>query len=289
MQNEKRYSQHTIISYIHDLEKFLRFCGNHLASQPNFKILSNLKTTDFRAWLANLANNNMARSSIARAMSVVRSFFRWLSRNDLVINSAVGLIKTPKLPIKLPRAISKKDCIKLLDAASKDNIEPWIRARDLALVTMLYGCGLRISEALNLNIGDIINKNVIIILGKGKKQRIMPLLPIVIDNINSYLEIYPFAKDNQQPLFRGKRGGRLNARIAQYLMQKIRLEFDLPNGASPHSLRHSFASHILSNGGDLRTIQELLGHSSLSSTQRYTSLDMEDIIKCYNKTHPRAD
>ena len=243
---------------------------------------------DFRAWLAKLANDNMAKTSIARAMSVVRSFFQWLTRNDMVVNSAIGLVKTPKLPIKLPRAISKKDCVKLLDAVGKHHIEPWIQARDLALVTILYGCGLRISEALNLNIGDIINKDVIIILGKGKKQRIMPLLPIVITNINSYLKISPFTKDNQQPLFKGKRGGRLNARIAQYLMQKIRLEFNLPKDATPHALRHSFASHILSNGGDLRAIQELLGHASLSSTQRYTSLDMEDIIKCYEKTHPRS-
>ena len=288
LKDEKRYSPHTLSAYARDLEGFLRFCTTHLGGVPNHRELADLKTADFRAWLAKLASDNKAKTTIARAMSGVRSFFRWMERNDLVVNPAIGSVRTPKLPTGIPKPISENDATEVIALAGELSDEPWVQARDVALLTLLYGCGLRISEALNLNVEDIKSNRVLTILGKGNKERIVPVLPIVQDAITLYLKLTPHPIRGEEALFKGVRGGRLNARSGQQLMQQVRLLLGLPKSATPHALRHSFATHLLSGGGDLRTIQELLGHASLSTTQRYTQVDTGRLLASYKAAHPRA-
>lgn len=288
LKDEKRYSSHTLSAYAHDLESFLRFLATHLGVAPSEIDLTNLKTVDFRAWLARLAANDKAKTTIARAMSSVRSFFKWMERNDILVNPAIGSVRTPKLPSSIPKPITEADAVEALVLAGEMSDEAWVNARDIAVLTLLYGCGLRISEALNLNVEDITGRDVITILGKGNKERLVPVLPIVASAIKEYLGLSPFSTTAQEALFKGKRGGRLNPRSIQQLMQKVRFLLGLPKSATPHALRHSFATHLLSAGGDLRTIQELLGHASLSTTQRYTQVDTGRLLASYRSAHPRA-
>lgn len=288
LQHEKRYSAHTLDAYARDLEGFLRFCASHIGGPPGFDDLKNLKTIDFRAWLAKLAASHKAKTSIARAMSSVRSYFKWMERNDILLNPAVGAVRTPKLPSAIPKPISENDAKLALGLAGEISDDAWVQARDVALLTLLYGCGLRISEALGLTVGDFRGQDILTILGKGNKERLVPVLPIVKEALDKYLKLSPHSKAEDEALFKGKRGGRLNARSAQLLMQQIRVLLGLPKSATPHALRHSFATHLLSGGGDLRTIQELLGHASLSTTQRYTQVDTARLLASYRAAHPRA-
>ncbi len=285
---ERRLSAHTFDAYARDLAAFLLFLTDHLGTQPDLNDLGTLKPADFRSYLAHRANAGIARSSIARNMSTLRNFFRYLERSDRLHNPAVKAVKTPKLPKSVPKALEEGEAMAAITTAGEMHDEPWLDARDTALLILLYGCGLRIGEALALTCGDVPEGDVMRVVGKGRKERIVPVLPIVRDAIAAYRKICPFAQESTAPLFVGKRGKALNPGVVQRQMRRLRALLGLPETATPHALRHSFATHLLAQGGDLRTIQELLGHASLSTTQRYTVVDAARLKKVYDDAHPRA-
>lgn len=285
---ERNCSAHTLDGYGRDLAAFLAYISRHLGYAPGLSDLASLEMADFRGYLAKRHSDGVARSSTARAMSTLRNFFRFLDRHDLVHNAAILAVRTPKLPKAVPKPLSEADAIEALTMAGKLQDEPWLADRDQALMTLLYGCGLRISEALGLNVGDIPENDALMITGKGNKQRIVPLLPIVKEAIDKYVTSCPHGLKAKDPLFVGARGKRLNPGVVQRQMRKVRALLGLPETATPHALRHSFATHLLAGGGDLRTIQELLGHESLSTTQRYTEVDATRLIEVYRDAHPRA-
>jgi len=285
---ERNCSDNTSDAYSRDISSFLFYLTDHLGFPPSLNDLQGLKTTDFRGYLAMRHNSGISATSIARSVSTIRNFYRFLDRNGIISNAAIKNIKTPKRPHSIPKPLSQLEAQKVLDVIGKLHQTPWIAARDLAILTLLYGCGLRISEALNLNIEDVPNGDKIVINGKGNKQRLVPVLPIVTNSIKYYLNLYPNQLENHRPLFIGAHGSRLNAGVIQRQIRKLRPLLGLPATTTPHALRHSFATHLLSRGGDLRTIQELLGHESLSTTQRYTDVDISHLIKTFRNTHPRA-
>jgi integrase/recombinase XerC len=242
---------------------------------------------------------------MVRGLSVVRSFFRYLARSGRVHNAAINTVRFPKVPKSVPKALSVSDAAAVVKAVGALSRRPWLAKRDIALFTLLYGAGLRIGEALALNRGDVPlpagrstlwragpdagdDGASIVVTGKGQKQRTVPLLPVIQEAISEYLAVCPYRLERAAPLFVGARGGRLNPRVVQARMEQLRAALGLPETATPHALRHSFATHLLAAGGDLRAIQELLGHASLSTTQRYTEVDAERLIKVYRNAHPRA-
>jgi len=289
---ERRASPHTLSAYARDLGAFLNFLSYHQGGPPGLADLAALKSGDFRAWLAHRTQSGLARTSTARALSVVRGFYRFLDREELAHNAAIGAVRSPRATRAVPKALAVAEMDDLLATAGepeRDTAEPWVAARDVAVLTLLYGCGLRISEALGLNRRDVTSgSQSLTVTGKGGKQRMVPLLPIVVDAIADYTAACPHRLAPEGPLFVGVRGGRLNPRIVQGRVQTLRTQLGLPKSATPHALRHSFATHLLGAGGDLRTIQELLGHASLSTTQRYTDVDAERMLEVYAKAHPAA-
>ena len=287
---ERRASDNTVTAYATDLDRFLLFMTNHLGVAPTLAHLSALRPTDFRAWMAQRLGKGFARSSTARALSSVRSFLRFLDRYGLAHNAAVKMIRSPRQHHALPRALAVRETGDLINTARCDGAPSWIAARDTAVLLLLYGCGLRISEALSLGRGDIspTGMGALRVTGKGNKQREVPILPIVREAIHTYLNLSPHAGGLNDPLFVGTRGARLGARAVQKTVERLRLSLGLPATTTPHALRHSFATHLLAGGGDLRTIQELLGHASLSTTQRYTEVDPTHLMRVYHAAHPRA-
>jgi integrase/recombinase XerC len=288
MGDERRCSPHTLSAYQRDLAAFLTYLSGHLGYAPGLSDFDSLIAADFRGYLARRANGGLARSSTARAISTIRSFFRFLDRSGLAHNAAIATVRTPKLPQAVPKPLSVGETMEALDAAADLPKEQWIADRDVALLTLLYGCGLRISEALSLNRDDVPGSDAITVTGKGNKQRLVPVLPVVNEAIDQYLASCPYAMGSADPLFIGARGKRLNPGVVQRQMRVVRAQLGLPDTATPHALRHSFATHLLAGGGDLRTIQELLGHASLSTTQRYTEVDSKRLIEVYRDAHPRA-
>ncbi|MFQ5775160.1 MAG: tyrosine recombinase XerC [Kiloniellaceae bacterium] len=290
LRHERRASAHTRAAYDRDLGQFLAFLSTHLGGAPCLKDLAALRPADFRAWLAARAADGIERSSIARGLSVVRGFFRWLARAGLAENAALAAVRTPKVPRAVPKALSVEDAQEILDVAAEPARAPWIGKRDAAVLTLLYGCGLRIGEALSLTRAEAprAGDEALLVTGKGGKQRAVPLLPLVVEAVQDYLAACPFELDTAGPLFVGARGGRLGARRVQERMAEARALLGLPATATPHALRHSFATHLLAGGGDLRAIQELLGHASLSTTQRYTEVDVAGLLAVYEAAHPRA-
>jgi len=285
---ERRTSDHTVDGYCRDLSAFLEFLQEHQGETPDLAALADLTTADFRSWLAARIRAGLSRTSIARAMSALRNLFRFLDRTGRVSNQALAAVKTPKPPKSVPKPLNIEDALLLLHRAAEIAPEKWVGARDVALLTLLYGCGLRIDEALSLNQREAPAGDTMMITGKGNKQRVVPVLPVVIDAIAVYRAACPFPSGTDMPLFYGVRGGRLNPGIVQRTMRTLRADLGLPETATPHALRHSFATHLLAGGGDLRTIQELLGHASLSTTQRYTDVDTQKLIEVYDRSHPRA-
>ncbi|MEQ8335001.1 tyrosine recombinase XerC [Nisaea sp.] len=285
--SEKRASAHTLTAYERDLEQFLEFMQDHLGTIPGFADLAALKPADFRAYLARRAAKGYAKTSTGRALSVIRGFFRFLERRGVLSNAAIFSIRGPRIPASVPKALTVAEAAETLDAIGDLASEPWIAARDIALVSLLYGAGLRIGEALALNRDALPVGETLSITGKGNKQRIVPVLPAVRAAIDDYIAQCPYRGGPEDPLFRGARGKRLQAGIAQRTMRLARGWLDLPETATPHALRHSFATHLLAGGGDLRAIQELLGHASLSTTQRYTSVDAERLMDVHSRAHPR--
>ena len=281
--NERRYSPHTLDAYSRDLSVFFDFAAEHLGKVPETADLAKLEVRDFRAYLSQRAARHIDKSSLARELSTLKNFFKWLARYDILRNPALAVIRTPRRAKVLPKALEVTDTFNVIDEAQNLASNSWQGLRDMAIFTLLYGCGLRISEALSLNVGDIGNNDFLRIKGKGNKERIVPLLPVVVENINKYLAECPYQPKQGEPLFLGARGDRLVPRIIQRQMQKIRAYLGLPDNLTPHALRHSFATHLLAEGTDLRSIQELLGHASLTTTQRYTDVQIETLKKEYDK------
>ncbi|GHU04859.1 tyrosine recombinase XerC [Alphaproteobacteria bacterium] len=288
LSSERRASPYTLDGYGRDIAAFLAFLVDHLGHEPDLSDLSDLKTADFRAFLSKRRMEGLSSSSMARTMSSLRSLYRYLDRRELAHNPSLGAIRAPKPPKSVPKALSEDEAKETLSAAAEIAVKPWMAARDAALFTLLYGCGLRLGEALSMNVGDAPKSSTMIVMGKGRKQRLTPVLPIVSECIGDYLKQKPFGKETNHPLFVGARGKRLNPGVVQRQMRRLRALLGLADTATPHALRHSFATHLLAKGGDLRTIQELLGHSSLSTTQRYTDVDAARLIEVYRKSHPRA-
>lgn len=287
LSGERRMSVHTLSAYERDLRAFLIFLVEHLGTAPGFGDLADLKALDFRAYLARRRTNGLSATSTARALSTIRNVFRYLERRHGVHNPAIHTVRTPKRPRSLPKALGIEDAAKTLEMAEVTAEEPWIAARDVAILCLLYGCGLRIGEALALNRREAPRSDTITILGKGGKQRMVPVLPAVRKAVADYQALCPYPGALDDPLFLGARGKRLQPAVLQRAMRLVRGALGLPESATPHALRHSFATHLLSNGGDLRAIQELLGHASLSTTQRYTNVDSTHLIAVHERAHPR--
>lgn len=289
---ERRVSPNTAAAYSRDLSNFFSFIAGHTGEDLTISVLEDLKPFDFRAWLAHRVRDGLSATSNARALSTIRTFYKWLEKTGRGENHAVRAIRGPKIPSAVPKALSQADAEVLIDEIDLMASEPWIGARDCALVSLLYGCGLRIAEALDMNQSDIPEQSkgssMLRVIGKGRKERLTPLLPVVWDAIAEYRKLCPYGPGPDGPLFIGARGKRLNPSVARKVLQTARRGLGLPETASPHALRHSFATHLLAGGGDLRTIQELLGHASLSTTQRYTQVDTATLMAEYAKAHPRS-
>ncbi len=288
--HERRASAHTCEAYARDLSSFLAFLSEHLGGPPSLAALEKLRPADFRAWLAARARQGLQRSSTARALSVVRNLFRWLQVRGLAENPSLAAVSNPRLPRPVPKALAPEEAVEAVEAVAELSERPWNGKRDTAILLLLYGAGLRIGEALGLKRRDAPaqGQEALLITGKGGKQRLVPLLPAVVDAVQDYLAACPYTVAPDGPLFLGQRGGALGPRQVQQRMAELRGLLGLPESATPHALRHSFATHLLAGGGDLRTIQELLGHASLSTTQRYTEVDVAGLMSVYERAHPRA-
>ncbi|HZD25230.1 MAG TPA: tyrosine recombinase XerC [Alphaproteobacteria bacterium] len=287
LKSERRASPKTLEAYERDLRFFLVFLTEHLGGAPDLDALDRLRPADFRSYLARRAGEGLSPGSLARNLSSIRSFFRFCGREALLSNQAIDDIRSPRVKPPKPKPLSIVEATDVMEAAGTLSETPWVQARDIAVLTLLYGCGLRIAEALELDRRSAPFGDSLLIRGKGKRERLVPVLPAVRDAVDEYLALCPFALEPDDPLFVGVRGRRLSARVVQLRMQALRGQLSLPATATPHALRHSFATHLLGSGGDLRSIQELLGHASLSTTQRYTIIESDRLLGIYHKTHPR--
>jgi integrase/recombinase XerC len=290
LRDERRFAANSIDAYQRDVAAFLGFLTGHLGAEPSGRDLAELEPRDLRAYLAHRRQGAEALGdrSISRALAAIRSFYRYLERRHGIANARLALVRGPRLKRGLPRPVSKPAALNLIAEARETASQDWIGARDAALLTLLYAAGLRISEALSLTGDDLPLPETLRIVGKGGKERLVPLLAAARQAIAHYAELCPYALDEDAPLFRAARGGALSPRMAQALMERLRGRLGLPSSATPHALRHAFATHLLANGGDLRAIQELLGHESLSTTQTYTSVEAQKILQSYRRAHPRA-
>jgi len=285
--HEKRASPNTLRAYGDDVSRFLGFQRGHLGGPVTEKSLAGLKTTDIRAFIAARRSEGLGAGGVQRALAGIRSFYRFLAKEQILENANVRAVKTPRVKRRLPRPLSEVDAQRALTEAGEHDVE-WLGARDAALLTLLYGAGLRISEALSLKRGDVPLGETLTVLGKGRKERMVPVLPLLRDAIAAYTEKIPFGGGPSSSLFLSRRGRPMSAREAQGLMQRLRSRLGLPERATPHALRHSFATHLLAGGGDLRSVQELLGHASLSTTQTYTAIDTARLLETYSAAHPRG-
>ncbi|WP_146586442.1 tyrosine recombinase XerC [Puniceibacterium confluentis] len=281
-------ADNTLTAYRADVRDFIIFMTQYHGGTEGLGPLSRLTVTDMRAWMAHLRGGGAGSRSMARKLSAVKSFYRWLAEREGYEPTAVLSTRTPKFQKKLPRPLSQDAARAMIDTVEVQNVTGWIGARDAAVITLLYGCGLRISEALGLRGRDLPLGESLRITGKGGKERIVPVLPVARSAVDRYLAACPYTPEPDAPLFRGARGGALNPRLIQKVTENARMQLGLPATATPHAMRHSFATHLLSAGGDLRAIQELLGHASLSTTQAYTAVDTLHLMKVYEATHPKA-
>jgi integrase/recombinase XerC len=291
--SERRMSAKTVEAYERDVRQFLVFMAGHLGGAPTLPELARLTPQDVRAFMAARRADGIGGRSLMRALAGVRSFARFLERNGKGKVGALAAVRAPKVPRTLPKPLAVIAARRVTDADERagEEREQWILARDAAVLALLYGAGLRISEALGLARGDVPapgQGDAITVTGKGNKQRMVPLLPQVAQSIADYVALCRYDLPADGPLFVGARGGRLSPRIVQLAMERLRGALSLPDSATPHALRHSFATHLLARGGDLRAIQELLGHASLSTTQIYTAVDTDRLLEVYRTTHPRA-
>jgi integrase/recombinase XerC len=288
LKTERRMSAKTLEAYARDMGQFAQFMADHLGGPPGNRELAELTVSDFRAFLARRRNQGVESRTLARQLSSLRSFYRHAEKTGLFRNAALSALRSPKLPHAVPKPLSpeKARAVAKGDALATDETPRWVLARDQAVLTLLYACGLRISEALNLTTAQA-EARTLSITGKGNKTRLVPLLPAARDAIALYRDLCPFALSPREPMFRGQKGGPLNARNIQLLIARLRGALGLPETATPHALRHSFATHLLANGADLRVIQELLGHASISTTQVYTHVGRSRLRDLHRKFHPR--
>ncbi len=277
LQNEKRISVNTFDAYKRDVMKWSEFTKN----------VNNPKKSDFRLYISSLFENGNSRQTIARKISSIKNFYRFSSKRNFLFSQDLDLIKNPKLPETLPRSISNDEVNSIMDSIGNGRSD-WEAARDKAILYLMYGAGLRISEALSIYKNQCPLGDWLRVHGKGGKHRDVPILKIVSDSIQKYLLLLPVEFVDEEFLFIGRRGGKLSPRIIQRLIQKLRIKLNLPDHATPHSLRHAFATQLLAGGGDLRSIQDLLGHSSLSTTQRYTSVEVSGLLEVHKNSHPRS-
>ncbi|WP_300542535.1 tyrosine recombinase XerC [Maricaulis sp.] len=288
LEGERRLSPRTLDAYRRDLDGFAAFMGLHLAADITLADLQALRPSDFRAWMADRRRSGLAARSLSRELSAVRTLFSYLQRRWQVDVPALSLVESPRSTPSKPKPVSEDAARALIEETGKRQAAGWIEARDAAVLLLLYGCGLRISEALGLAGRDHPLGEILRITGKGSKTRIVPVLPAVREACAKYVAVCPFDLEPDQPLFRGARGGALGARTVQALMQELRGRLGLADSATPHALRHAFATHLLAHGGDLRAIQELLGHASLSTTQVYADVETQRLMSIYEGAHPRA-
>ncbi|WP_293449134.1 tyrosine recombinase XerC [Planktotalea sp.] len=281
-------SENTIKAYSNDTADFIAFMTQYSGESQGLGALGRITTRDMRAWMAATRSTDVGARSLARKLSSVKSFYRWLAEREGFEPTAVLTIRAPKFQKKLPRPLAVDAAKSMIETVEYQTPHAWVAARDSAVITLLYGCGLRISEALGLIGADVPLPETLRIVGKGGKERVVPVLPAAREAVQGYLKICPHPLEPTAPLFRGIRGGALNARAIQDVMAKARMQLGLPATATPHAMRHSFATHLLSAGGDLRSIQELLGHASLSTTQAYTAVDTARLMEVYDRTHPKA-
>ena len=288
--NERRMSWHTTQSYLIDLKEFFVFLFGLYKKKPiTLSILEGITVTQFRSFLVDRSQKQISRSSLARNMSSLRNFYRYLKKHNVLDNTAISVVRSARPPRTLPKPLGPEETLGLLHQAFVLQKEKWQGLRDVALLTLLYGCGLRISEALGLTVDDWRKaSDVLVVRGKGNKERLVPLLPLVKKTINAYLDERPADGSGAGRLFIGVRGENLNPGVVQRQVRRLRTNLGLPETVTPHALRHSFATHLLSAGTDLRSVQELLGHASLSATQRYTEVDTVHLQKVYDHAHPRA-
>ena len=288
---QRDLSRHTVEAYLRDVTQFIAFLAEHSGQEVSPASFDTLKAMDVRSFLAKRRNVEATQSrSLARSLSGLRSFTLYLSEKEYPVSAAFKIVRSPRIPKSLPRPMSQSDALQMIALAGDMSSHPWENLRNQALLVLIYGCGLRISEALNLSYGDRPKPDNISIriTGKGKKQRDAPILPLIENAIQQYIQAAPFDFKDDDPLFRGVRGGRFSARQVQMIVEKCRRSMGLPDTVTPHAFRHSFATHLLAAGGDLRTIQELLGHTSLSSTQIYTEIEDTELGRIYKNAHPRS-
>jgi integrase/recombinase XerC len=285
--HERRASPHTLRAYGDDVARFLGFEAGHIGGALTQKALAKLTPADIRAFITFRRNEGLGPGGVQRALAAVRSFYKFLAKEGILENAAARSIRTPRVRRGLPRPLSVEDAARAITEAGEHDVE-WLGARDAALLTLLYGAGLRISEALGLKRGDVPLGETLTVIGKGRKERSIPVLPLVASALSDYAGKIPFTGAPSSPLFLSRRGRAMSPREAQGLMQRLRGRLGLPEKATPHALRHSFATHILQGGGDLRSVQELLGHASLSTTQVYTAMDTRQLLETYTKAHPRG-
>ncbi len=289
--HERRASPRTVRAYGDGVLAYLNFLERHRGGPASLADMGEISAADVRAYLAfrRAGDRPLSPRSISQALSAIRAFHRFLDRRLGVGNAAIALVRGPKVKPGAPRPVSEDQAMGLIHEASFDpDQDDWQGARDAALITLLWGCGLRISEALSLTRADAPMPESLRVTGKGGKTRLVPVLPAVAEAIDAYVDELPFTLGPQEPLFRAVRGGALGPRHAQALMQRLRGRLGLPASATPHALRHSFATHLLGAGADLRVIQELLGHASLSTTQRYADVDAAGLLAAYASAHPHA-
>lgn len=290
LSGERRLAKGTVNVYQSNLETFLQFQSEHLGQALTLTDLGNLRITDFRAYLASKRRGDtpLSAASIAQHLSAVRTFYRYLQRRWHVTCDAISLLKGPRAKAPLPKAVSEQGALELIEASGDLDDRPWVNARNLAVIMLLYGAGLRISEALSLTGREAKLGETLSVTGKGGKTRIVPILPAIREAVTQYVTLYARPLPLDKPLFRGIRGGGLSPRQVQSDIHLLRARLGLPESTTPHALRHSFATHLLAGGGDLRTIQQLLGHESLSTTQRYTDVDAAALRRVHNAAHPRG-
>jgi len=283
----RRLAPNTLEAYGRDLGQFLSFLSDHTGGPVTLATLRELRGADIRAFLARRRNESLSSRSLARALSAQKSFFRFLEREGVLATEALNVIRTPKLPKSLPKALTVAEAKATITTTAEMEDIPWIAARDMAVLSLCYGAGLRIAEALSLTRADL-EGSAMRVTGKGGKTRLVPLISTVRAAIDAYLKLCPFPLNPSQLMFRGAKGGVLSPRLIQLRVVQLRSALGLPPSATPHALRHSFATHLLSRGGDLRAIQELLGPASLSTTQIYTAVDTDRLLASYRAAHPRG-
>ena len=281
LESERRYGANTLAAYGSDLDDYLGYAGGDAGSSPPDR-------RRFRGWLADMAGRGLARTTVARRVSALRSFYRFCGRTGRIDINDLSWLRAPRPPKSVPKPVSEEDARALLAAIFRRRGDDWAKQRDFALLMMLYGSGLRISEALDLTRRDVPLGDWLRITGKGGKIREVPVLPAIAEAVAAYVGACPFDGGPDAPLFVSARGNAFGARAAQRLVESLRLELSLPAHVTPHALRHAFATHLLGNGADLRAIQELLGHASLSTTQRYTNVDEAHLLRLHRETHPRS-